>query len=141
MKILSQTNCLRLFINRYKLYTFLCIAGVMLVIYILSLPCPILYITGIPCPGCGMTRALEHLARLSFVEAFYYHPLSFFLPFFLLVFFLQKHIPSKVYTVCIWTIIGIFFFTYLLRLFNSADVIVKINISKGFIYRLLHGFQ
>jgi hypothetical protein len=35
--------------------------------------------TGIPCPGCGMTRAVAHLAKGEWREAAADHPFSFVL--------------------------------------------------------------
>lgn len=35
--------------------------------------------TGIPCPGCGMTRAIAHLAKGQWREAAADHPFSFVL--------------------------------------------------------------
>ncbi len=38
--------------------------------------CPLRFLLGIPCPGCGMTRALAHLARGEWRPALALHPLA-----------------------------------------------------------------
>jgi hypothetical protein len=38
--------------------------------------CPLRRFLGLPCPGCGMTRALAHLARGEWREALTFHPLA-----------------------------------------------------------------
>ena len=49
----------------------------------ISLPavplCGFKRLLGLPCPGCGMTRAVIHLADADLVTSFYYHPLGVFL--------------------------------------------------------------
>lgn len=44
-----------------------------------DLSCIIKTFTGISCPGCGMTRACIALTRLDFSDAWYFHPLVFYL--------------------------------------------------------------
>lgn len=39
--------------------------------------CPIRWVVGIECPACGMTRAVNALLHLQFLQAFQYHPLVF----------------------------------------------------------------
>ncbi len=38
--------------------------------------CPLRRMTGLPCPGCGMTRALAHLAKGEWSAAIHDHPLA-----------------------------------------------------------------
>jgi len=38
--------------------------------------CPLRRLLGIPCPGCGMTRALAHLAKGEWRAAVALHPLA-----------------------------------------------------------------
>jgi hypothetical protein len=38
--------------------------------------CPFRRLTGVPCPGCGMTRALAHLAKGEWTAALRDHPLA-----------------------------------------------------------------
>jgi hypothetical protein len=40
---------------------------------------------GVPCPGCGLTRAYLALFRFQWYEAFFYHPLFWYIPLFVLV--------------------------------------------------------
>lgn len=136
MSKISREKIKRIVEERNKRNALLIIAGIIVLMYLLSLPCPILYVTGIPCPGCGMTRAFVHLVQLDFVEAFHYHPLCFFLPFFAGVFLFRKRMPRKVYNLCLFIVISIFFTTYFLRLFNPTDTVIKIDLSNGLFYRL-----
>lgn len=39
--------------------------------------CPIRWVVGIECPACGMTRAVNALFHLNFLQAFQNHPLVF----------------------------------------------------------------
>ncbi len=48
---------------------------------LLGFGCPIKLVTGISCAGCGMTRAWEAMFHFHIEEAFYYHPLFFYLLF------------------------------------------------------------
>lgn len=41
------------------------------------IPCLFHKITGLYCPGCGITRMIQAIVRLEFVEAFWYNPLVF----------------------------------------------------------------
>jgi len=41
--------------------------------------CPFHFFTGLQCPGCGMTRAFFALAKLDWIPAWSFNPLSFLL--------------------------------------------------------------
>ena len=123
-----------------KLSAVLIIVGVVLFMYILGMPCPILFTTGISCPGCGMTRAFISLIQLDFCGAFHYHPLIFIIPVFALVLILKSKLPSKVYHGCLIAIICIFLVTYFIRLLDPTDCIVKIDFENGLLYKLFHAF-
>lgn len=45
--------------------------------------CPLERIFGIPCPCCNMTTALYYLVQGKLKLAWYFHPLAFLLPFYL----------------------------------------------------------
>ncbi len=59
--------------------------GVLLAVYLLGVPCPILTYLGFPCPGCGMTRAYLSLLRLDLRGAFSYNSAFWTVPFFFLL--------------------------------------------------------
>lgn len=52
--------------------------------------CIFKWLTGLPCPGCGMTRAWVHFFHGEMPLAFYFHPLFWLIPFFLLLFLFRK---------------------------------------------------
>jgi hypothetical protein len=130
--VLNFIDCIK---ENIALYV--CIAFYVAFIAISGIGCPILFLTGIPCFGCGMTRALFHLCSLDFEGAFHYHPLCFFMPLFAIIILLRKKMSKKAYCICLYAIIAAFAITYILRLFNPCDEIVKIRISNGLIYKLL----
>lgn len=141
MSEMNREKGFRIAENRQKRNAFLIILGIIIVMYLFSLPCPILFMTGIPCPGCGMTRACLHLLQLDFAGAFQYHPLCFFLPLFVGVFLFRRCIPRKAYTFCVIIVISSFFLTYFLRLFDPTDTLVKIKVSNGLFYRIYSYFK
>lgn len=96
--------------------------------------CPILMLTGIPCMGCGMTRAAFSILKLDFKGAFYYHPLIYAMPVLLPVLLLKN---KKMFDVFIGIIIALFVLVYFVRLFDSGNALIKINISDGYIYKLI----
>lgn len=52
----------------------------LIILYYLGAECIYISLFGIPCPGCGMTRAVLSLLKFKVLQAFYYHPMVFFLP-------------------------------------------------------------
>lgn len=96
--------------------------------------CPILLLTGIPCMGCGMTRAALSILKLDFKGAFYYHPLIYAMPVLLPVLLLKN---KKMFDVFIGIIIALFVLVYFVRLFDPGNALIKINISDGYIYKLI----
>ncbi len=59
--------------------------GVLLTVYLLDVPCPVLTHLGFPCPGCGMTRAYLSFLRLDIRGAFSYNGAFWTVPFFFLL--------------------------------------------------------
>lgn len=113
------------------LYTFFHIVGI---------GCPIKFLTGISCVGCGMTRAWICLLHLDIQGALYYHPL-FFLPIiYFFLFLLKDKIPHKIFVWLVAVGISVFVTTYILRLLNSDDIVVDINMGNSFIYKFLEKF-
>ncbi|MCL2072055.1 MAG: DUF2752 domain-containing protein [Oscillospiraceae bacterium] len=45
---------------------------------------------GLPCPGCGLTRAFGAFSRLQLGEAFWWHPLFWYIPVMLSVFVFKR---------------------------------------------------
>ncbi len=104
-------------------------------LHIMGIGCPIKYLTGVSCPGCGMTRAYLSLLRLDFAGAFYYHPL-FLLPVIAVVMYhFKERIPGKLYTIWLFTLIGLFLIIYLLRISDPGNAVVVFRPRDGFIYK------
>ena len=106
----------------YKLVirTALCIAvcAIYFLFYCMGFRCLFLKYTGIICPGCGMSRAGIALIHGEFLQAFYYHPMIYFMPVIALYIIFDGHIfkkklHNKIILSCI--IIG-FMITYILKL-------------------------
>lgn len=115
------------------------IGGVYLVLSLLGGGCPIRFLTGIPCPGCGMTRAVWHILRLEFAAGLAAHPLVVVLPVMAGGLLLGHRLPAKGRQ-WFWIGIGLVFLAvYLLRLVNPGDPVVTVDLTAGFIYRLLTG--
>lgn len=125
--------------KNWSLYVTLVV--VYLFLTITDIGCPILYMTGIPCMGCGMTRACTHLLQLDFAGAFYYHPLVFFLPIFVVLYFAfgEKYPKFKKCLIIICAIL--FIIVYVIRLFDPNDAVVKIDLSNGFIYKVVYSIR
>ena len=105
--------------------------------YLFRVGCPILELTGIPCFGCGMTRACISLVQFDFEAAWYYHPLSFFLPFFLLGFCFIKKMPVTLKKIFIFGVLFSFVAVYVLRLTDGENEIVKWHLEEGLIYKVI----
>ena len=106
-----------------KLSLFGLFALVLVLWYVLDLPCVIRAVTGLICPGCGMSRAWLSALRLDFADALGYHPMFWSVPL-LAVYILYdgKPIPNKtVNNVILWLLLGAFFLCYLLRLLSFLN--------------------
>jgi len=104
---------------------------------ILNVNCPIKFLTGISCAGCGMTRAWLSVINTDFNSAFNYHPLWILPPIFIIVFLNKNIISPKIYkyfkTLCVLLFIAV----YILRLMDTTDKIVTIDINSGLIYKII----
>ena len=98
--------------------------------------CPFKYFFGICCPGCGMTRATLSLFKLDFQQAFYYHPAVFVLPIAIIVFFLRKKIPKKIFNLLGAISILILAGIYIYRLCSGSDI-VFIDFESGLVYKII----
>ena len=95
-------------------------ALVLVVWYLLDLPCLFRYFFSIPCPGCGMTRAWLAALRLDFPAAFRWHPMFWSIPL-LAVYIVYdgKLFPNKAVNRLFWgTIFAGIPVVYLARLFG-----------------------
>ena len=88
--------------------------------WIFNIECPIRRMIRRPCPACGITRAWANVLRLDFKEAMYFHPLFWFVPFYVWVIINREvwpieKIPAKLYNA--FAVIGavIIFGVYIFR--------------------------
>ncbi len=94
-------------------------------LYISGIGCPILRYTGIPCLGCGMTRACICLVQGKWEEAFYYHPMVYLMPFCVAVLFRMEKFSKKQIKCMTAVVIFLFAVTYMYRLLDPGNEIVK----------------
>ena len=74
--------------------------------------CPIKFVTGISCAGCGMSRAWLSLLRFDIKKAFYFHPLFWLPPLFIIIFLCKKYINKKIYNIFIFTMAALCVIVY-----------------------------
>ncbi len=103
----------------------------------LGITCPIKFVTGISCAGCGMSRAWLSLLRLDVRGAFFYHPLFFLPPLFVVVLLLKSKINIKIYKIFMFTMIMAFVIVYLYRMICGHDGVVVFQPRDGIILRML----
>lgn len=108
--------------------------------YFIKIGCPIKFITGISCAGCGMTRAWYQVLFLHFDTAFYYHPLFWIVPLFIIFLycFNRGFISKKMFNYIIIFTTMVFAIVYIYRLFDPNDTIVEIDLSNS---ALAHSFK
>lgn len=107
---------------------------------LLGITCPIKYLTGISCAGCGMTRAYLSLLHLDLVNAFYYHPLFWLPPFFLVLYLKQTSIHTYIYRTIIFVSVLLFLLVYIYRMVWSSGTIVVCRPEDGLIFRFINIF-
>lgn len=98
--------------------------------------CPIKWTTGISCAGCGMTRAVYFVMCLDFETATHYHPLVWFMPVCVLLFFMWEKIPQKYHNRLLAAIAVLFLIVYAARLFDPNNQVVQADPQSGAIARL-----
>lgn len=96
---------------------------------------------GLPCPGCGLTRAYQLLFTANLTEAFFFHPLFWFIPIFALVYLFKwikyKNENPKWFIIFSASSIAVFFAVYFVRMilyfphtepltFNTKTLIARI---------------
>lgn len=117
--------------------SFLAIVLLYYLLHLLNIGCPIKFLTGISCAGCGMTRAWISLLNLKIQQAFYYHPLFFVPPIFILVYFIKSRLSKRCYKTILFTFIVTFGIIYVIRLCGGASDIVVWRPHEGFIYKII----
>ena len=113
------------------------VAGLYAVMEAVGITCPIKFLTGISCMGCGMSRAWMAVLRLDIKKAFYYHPLFFTPPLFLIITELKKHINKKVYKLFIFTMVFLYATIYVIRLMDGTNDIVVFQPENNIVFRIL----
>lgn len=98
--------------------------------------CPIKLLTGISCPGCGMTRALYCILTLDFCRAWSYHPLIYFMPAVVILYFFRGKFEKSTIKLLSFFILTLFLVVYLLRVYFD-DPIVSINFKSGVLYNVI----
>lgn len=107
------------------------------ILHILHIGCIARFLTGVSCPGCGMTRAMIHVAKLDFKTAIYYHPLVFTMPILGILFIYKNKINVIVLNTILMFILILFLLVYILRLIDVNNDVVYIDITKSFFYKIL----
>ncbi len=108
---------------RWHLLIFAGVAGLLLLMQVCSITCPIRAVSGIPCPACGMTRSFLALLQLDWKESLYYNPCT--IPF-VLAFLVAVHrdkIPCKnklALDLLVVTTAVFVFLVYLFRIFTNT---------------------
>lgn len=101
------------------------IAGVLvLVLYILKIPCLFKVILGISCPGCGLTRACISVLHLDFQKAFEMNPMFWAIPIVVLWYFKDGKIFKQKWLNITLTVLlfGGFFAQWIIRLILGTMV-------------------
>lgn len=112
-----------------------------MILFITDIGCPTRFFTGICCPGCGMTRAVIHLAKGDIKGAIYYHPLVFTLPIIVILFLFKDRINKKFLNVVLIIIIVLFISIYMIRLVDINNEVVYADITKSIFYRFIIKFK
>lgn len=107
---------------------------------LVGITCPIKYMTGISCAGCGMTRAYLSLLHLQFENAFYYHPLFWLPPVFLLCYLRRKNMNKNFYRILMISFLVLFLAVYFYRMFFGDGMIVVCKPKEGSNLRFINIF-
>lgn len=115
----STKENVKIFIKRNVMILLIILAYVA-VAWIFNIECPIRRVLRRPCPACGITRAWANVLMLDFKEALYFHPLFWFVPFYVWIVINREiwpidKIPTKIYSV--FTVVGavLIFGVYIIR--------------------------
>lgn len=121
--------------KKHTLELFIGLLIVLALMFISGIGCPIKTFTGISCAGCGMTRAFFALLHFQWKDAFYYHPLIYIMPVYVLCFFYWNKFSKGLQRIITTITVILFLGVYLFRLFLITDDIVSIEIEQGKIYK------
>ena len=114
-----------------------CACGIVcayLLMFALGITCPIKFLTGISCPGCGLTRAWTRALMLDPLGALAYHPLFWLAPIAVFLFCFEKR--SRACRIAFYTIVGVAFAIWGVRLFDLTDTVVVFEPQNGVFARL-----
>lgn len=107
------------------------------ILFVFDIGCPTRFVTGVCCPGCGMTRAVIHLCKGDISCAMYYHPLVFTLPIIAILFVIKDRINKTILNTLLVIILVLFILIYLIRLFDSTNTVVYVDVTKSIFYKFL----
>ena len=101
-QITTKEN-IKIFIQK-NLTMLLIVIGYVAFAEIFNVVCPLRRVIRRPCPACGITRAWAQALQLNFKEAIYFHPLFWFVPFYVWIIINREiwpvaKIPTKLYTI------------------------------------------
>lgn len=118
----------------------LCLSIFLVLVFmnISNVGCPIRYLTGIPCLGCGMTRACLCLLRFDFAQAFYFHPLCYFMPVVVMFYLLKEKMGKTILIRLQWMAAILFAVVYVVRVLDPGNMLITINVSDGLLYKIAH---
>lgn len=95
---------------RNKILLTMLYSGILIIFWLLEVPCLFKYFLKIPCPGCGMSHALFWVLQGNFSRAFDAHPMFWSMPILYAFFILDSEIlKNKVLNRIVLTLIGIGF--------------------------------
>ncbi len=113
---------------------------ILIILNISGIGCPIHFFSGINCPGCGMTRAYYALLSGDVYSAFYYHPLFFIVPIWILILCVFYNQQPKFLILFRNLTVVLFLVVYAVRLLSPECTIITIDIKEGFIFRIINKF-
>lgn len=112
--------------NEYKIYliAFAAITALVIVMWVLNIPCPIKHITGMSCAGCGMSRAILSTVSLDFAAAFAYHPLWIVvIPSIIAIAILGANGKKRAATISLVCLAVLFLAVWVIRLIAKDNVV------------------
>ncbi len=122
------------FLKKYSGNITLCVSLIIMLVWNLSIGCPIDWLFGIPCAGCGMSRALVAVLHFDFYSAWCYHPLIYLMPFVVLLYLFRKKIDKKLLKAAFITVFVLFVVVYVIRAV-SGDPIVQMDFKSGILFK------
>ena len=125
--------------QEYKSYiiSFASVGAIVIIMWMLNIPCPIKAVFGISCAGCGMSRAIISALSLDFAAAFAYHPLWLILPLSLLsIVILSIKEKTKAASAVIYCMLALFLAVWIIRIIAN-DPIVSPDIENSVIGKVI----